>query len=135
MTKHTHSTEKFNKLWPSHTLEYYYAIKQKEPNQLIRQNFHKVLLGSNVRCKEQCIVYCKQWQKRITKPQTTVYGYGALGQRTWAICETWGISARRGQRGDEKTGLRWDRMSRGNKIIGVDGRKLDIQGLPWQSGG
>ena len=49
-------------------------------------------------------MYCKQWQKRITKPQTTVYGYGALGQRTWAICETWGISTRRGQRGDEKTG-------------------------------
>ena len=33
-----------------------------------------------------------------------MYGYGALGQRTWAICETWGISTRRGQRGDEKTG-------------------------------
>lgn len=33
-----------------------------------------------------------------------MYGYGALGQRTWAICETWGISARRGQRGDEKNG-------------------------------
>ena len=106
MTKHTHSTEKFNKLWPSHTREYYYAIKQKElePNQPIRKNFHKVLLGLKVRCKEQCIVYCKQWQKRKTKPQTTVYGYGALGQRTRAICETWGISDRRGQRGDEKTG-------------------------------
>ena len=106
MTKHIHSTEKFNKLWPSHTLEYYYAVKQKElePNQLIRKNFHKVLLGSKVRCKEQCIVYCKQWQKRKTKPQTTVYGYGALGQRTRAICETWGISDRRVQRGDEKTG-------------------------------
>lgn len=106
MTKHIHSTEKFNKLWLSHTLEYYYAVKHKElePNQLIRNNFHKVLLGSKVRCKEQCIVYCKQWQKRKTKPQTTVYGYGALGQRTRAICETWGISDRRGQRGDEKTG-------------------------------
>lgn len=33
-----------------------------------------------------------------------MYGYGALGQRTRAICETWGISDRRGQRGDEKTG-------------------------------
>lgn len=32
------------------------------------------------------------------KTQATVYGYGALGQRTWAICETWGISARRGQK-------------------------------------